>query len=803
MRLNLLSATCGIIVVAAATANAGTVGKLGDPSKWDVKGVTTLSPESVKRTLAFDFESLWASHPQASLAEFPDLLERRAVELFRHAGFPNARILVQVDEDTEHVEIIVHEGRRCVGNKIIVSGVNDSLAAIIETRLTSRYQETRGAHPQLDNRSGVLEWIGPEGEEVEAEKPLWKQGEPAPCDEITLKRIRSRVQESFEEVGFRAAQFKCRVVPRNGRADLKVEASSLGPPALVKEIEIVGNQLNSRDAILRYLKITPGVTFTGERRQQLLRALWESGRFATHRVTADPFDSGVKLKISVVEAPGVPPLSQRLTREAIGLLKCREWLTLGAGRSRDIVIAGKHREARFECILSNRGVLLTWSRQPDPAAAPDYALSFADDGIGLYEVVNGRKLCIKQLNLQLKLTTKLLIHAENPDRPFKISLGAGISSRKAAETTSSLVVRSSVAPVYYTVLATRDGGTAQWYRNILTLPVRNGLMVVNAETGELLAYQLYDKADNVFATAASVADRFEDRRNQLLAITANHENHYDPAAPISSIARFACTSSMPKALVDVAGGQHDQLQKITAALATLGLLVDHGVLDALDKSVVEGRRNSDAKDGLSIPSSGQKISKMQSIARVSVGLADHLFPRDSWPWTVWRETGFMLGGRTKYTASELKRVLASDDSGPLAHWLLTELFTRIKRDQLAVAIAAQGTQKLSRPKFHADCELLLGKTLDRLVPVVHWIGGLNERDRALLADLLSVEAQVLDQIANAVRDSSAEEAPAALLLVFDQLWINRWRELAKSRMSKIVSEKGPQVLAAKKKPLKL
>ncbi|MFV1965028.1 MAG: POTRA domain-containing protein, partial [Pirellulaceae bacterium] len=275
--------------------------------------------------------------------------------------------------------------------------------------------------------------------------------------------------------------------------------ASLGPPVIVEEIEIVGNRSHSTKAILDYLKVTPGVTFTAGLRRQLLRSLWDSGRFAGHRITADPLDSGVKLRITIVEAPGVPPLTEPMTR----------------------------------------------------------------------------------------------------------------------------------------------------------------------------------------------------------------------------------------------------------------------------------------------------------------GLADHLFPRGSWAWTVWREVCFTLNGKGTYTGSELKRVLASDNSKPLAHWLLTELCSSINSDELAAAIAARGTQRLSRAKFHSDYEVLLGKTLVRLVPAVRWIGGLTEEECALLADLLSVEPQTLDRVAGAVCDASPEDALEILLDLFDQLWVNRWREVAKMRMARIVSEKGSGVLPSRDKKEKL
>jgi hypothetical protein len=74
------------------------------------------------------------------------------------------------------------------------------------------------------------------------------------------------------------------------------------------------------------------------------------------------------------------------------------------------------------------------------------------------------------------------------------------------------------------------------------------------------------------------------------------------------------------------------------------------------------------------------------------------------------------------------------------------------------------------------------------LPVARRIGGLSDEERRSLADLLSVERELLDDVSIVVARTSTEDPPKALLDVLDALWVNQWRKAAESRLSQIVSQ---------------
>ena len=157
---------------------------------------------------------------------------------------------------------------------------------------------------------------------------------------------------------------------------------------------------------------------------------------------------------------------------------------------------------------------------------------------------------------------------------------------------------------------------------------------------------------------------------------------------------------------------------MAAMLRAFRSLVDAGLLSPVDKACVDDTGQADS-DSFSIPGPPPKPGEGTNYVRDTIGLADDVFARNSWPWTVWREAAFAISGHPKHLDNELRRLLASEDLGPLGHWVLAELAAYAKNDGWAVAIAQIGATQLDLPGFRGDTEVLLGKALPHLVPAIH------------------------------------------------------------------------------------
>lgn len=778
------------------------VGDAGNPDNWEIRGVASFEPDSVRRALRFDYPTLVGAHPRAPLAELPTILQTRCTEGYRHVGFPNAQVRVAYDQKAERISIAVDEGVRCRANDIVVTGVSRDVARRVSKRLSGDHRDVDGADPEFGPHGSVLRWIGPDGNDIQSEESPWKKGKPATFDKVAMKGFYSRAASSFEAAGYYQTQFTCDLTPRGALADLIINVSDLGPTAIVREIDVVGNQRNSDSDVIRQADIKPGVLFSTALRKRVSHDLWASGRFATQRIFVEPAVGGVNLKIAVIEAPRVPRLSEPLSREAHALLKCRQWLVSGAGKDRDVLFMHFHDGTFYEWVVSQAGMLLS-SRPLDApleqviAAPPEYALSLSSEGVGIYETARQRKLILKHPQLMLNLLTRLHLDPATPEYPFRFSFGFDPSASHTQAGNGHgvpVTLRSAAAPAFFVSLASFSTGAAQWEGRVMTLPIRDGFIRVDEDTGELLKCELGNGSTSIVTTDGA----FDARRKQLRQATTGHHDHFSAIAPVSSVASFFSTSSLTLTIAYVHGATRDDLATLARHGRTANALIAAGLLRPIDEAVTRDVAHN-KKDNFSIPWSEQNPDYMTVLTYVSIGAADYLFARNSWPWTVWREMGFAFAGEQDQMDGELRRLLDSDELGPLGHWLIAELLALWDRDAWAAWVAHKGKTRLDLGGFRGDTEALLSEVWPRFVPAIRWIAQLDEPTRRQFAQTLSIDVEVVEQLVEAIQDSADDEVQLPFLAALDRLWITRWRDLAKARMEKIVSERGPAALEAQRR----
>ena len=778
----------GIVAFFSTAVFAQTNGPLGDPANWHLRGLTELSPELVKKYLSRDFEILLVSHPRGPRGALPEVLETRALELFRANGFPEAKVTARIDGTSRQIEILVDEGPRCVANNIVVEGADDELAKKIQARLSQQATRQSSVESDAEVRTEMLQWNFPKAESSkEEDKSLWHKGEPISWGRNAMERIRTRVERVIAENGYLTPKFECQIEPEGGIADLVIHVSDLGARAMIQEIRVDGNQRDSTEQLLRYLNVKQGDPIAEQQRVQMEQALWESGRFEKYKILVQPDDDGVTLVISVKDAKGIPGLFEPLSREQKTVLKAVDWMLAEEDCLRDLVVNYETTTWKGEFVLSQKGTLVDIARQTSGSDEEFHVTAFAaDHGIQFYDVTTQRKLAIPDFSTDVTVQLMCGLDWSDPEAPFRTVFGLGFEHTPAASLQSDVPVSFDVTiePVFLLTLLEMRAAAVKWDDDRLQISTSNGgLLVIHEQSGEFV-YRYQKGDDQTHVRAAE--NYFDDRFQQFVEETDSYDECFDASAPVNSVARFVRGLSRPHELSEVASVDFFEI---------VDKLCSDEVLRIMDEWVVQARDMSKQREGeqLVFESSLPQENFTQVIARNLVGQADELFPRNSWCWSVFREINFQLAGSGNVTNQELRFVLQNQNTGPVACWAVSELLLVARQPRLAVAVAQMGRQRMNSIAFRTDCEALFGKQLYRLLPVFGSFSRLDATQRQAVAEMLSMNPDLLESMANLfsqlvpVRAADGEQTADSTLDRMEQLWETQLERMVGVRLSAISS----------------
>jgi hypothetical protein len=160
-------------------------------------------------------------------------------------------------------------------------------------------------------------------------------------------------------------------------------------------------------------------------------------------------------------------------------------------------------------------------------------------------------------------------------------------------------------------------------------------------------------------------------------------------------------------------------------------------------------------------------------ARAALPWGDVLFPSNSWPATLWRESCLVLAGKPQYAMRELDRLYRSPETGPLCA-LATASLVGFINDDAAKAFAKHGLQRLSVADFRNDYEPLL--TDEAVVGAVsqhllEWLRTLDDEERAALGRVLLTKHSDEFIEATCILSVEPDQSAADLLPpVLDRVW---------------------------------
>jgi hypothetical protein len=299
------------------------------------------------------------------------------------------------------------------------------------------------------------------------------------------------------------------------------------------------------------------------------------------------------------------------------------------------------------------------------------------------------------------------------------------------------------------------------------------------------------------APVSFAAGAFARERDFVLAASNDAPNLFRSEAPISSLVRGLCDERVLNLLLDYTSRKNDSPDDKdkfdVSRLRLLRKLAERDVLRPLDELF---RGNPEKKeDNFKVPMEiGDPAGQQQWIGHLAVayGLpaAEVLFPRDSWPWALSRETVLTLAGRPSYLGAELNRMYASPETGPLS-CLATAWLLKLGRMPHAEIYAMRGLAELDSDDFLRDCQPLtnpnaaVGKCLRQCAVVLK---ALDDEETVQLAENLKEDGAILEAAARELRRDREAPLEEAIPRALTAAWSAGLRERVKTALESYLPE---------------
>jgi ankyrin repeat protein len=775
------------------------VGEAGDPDRLIFEGLKTFTSEQIRRALAVKPGYLLVAHPQANLRAFLTELSNRVQAGYQAAGFPNALAEVSYDPKTIKVLVKVTEGPRFKAGKIEVVGAKASSAAALIRWFTtaaerSPYEQTvktvtsttplkqreEGDAWDIAATASVTSHSHPglnlPGKTQRPDAPMWITGDPANFSAAWTIEAQQQVETCLAEQGFFFPKVKVEIQrdPLSGIASLLITLTSEGPPGVIGAIHVSGMQRHSADEIIRFLQLREGMPLSAERLTTARRSLLDSGRFwdaeiAPERTGVAPVSNPrVDLQIALKEQPGVPPLSEPLSPVQQALMRMCEWLEQFPSRDEDIQMtlnrpAGLPFDVDF--IVSPKHGLLINNAKLQVGSPMSAGVLVSEESVQLCAWDSGSKLAVPRES-GAKFFLHLLPDKSGGTNRFSLTAGAGLTGTTSSPSTNAgphwLEFDIQLSRAAFLDLPTRQGYAGRLEGGQLLLSNDAFSLRAEANTGRLLEL-------NVGTNQSSINLRFgvpvwTQASRDFTRRAAPLTNTYAPGRRIASFLTFAATEAARWRLMSETNSNASPEQR-TRALAAVRKLLNPEFLPPLDRFFGGNETNA-----FIVPSDelDQKMA-LNSVATIFGGFAfqisGDLFPKYSWPWTVARESAFVLLSQGRYTDVELERLYGSDDTGPIGCLMIARLL-RTLESPTSSKFAVQGLVRLHREDFLKDCDLFLrgdsglARTFAKLAEVLRTLP--EDELAALVAVLPETEASLLRESAAALR-AHPDGLPAAVL----------------------------------------
>ncbi|MGH7194446.1 MAG: hypothetical protein ACREJM_13075, partial [Candidatus Saccharimonadales bacterium] len=248
-----------IATAALADAEVQRVGTLGAPGKLVVEGANAFSSGGIREALFNELDVIVACDPDAPLTELTTVIAEKTAAGYRDEGFRDVAASVAAADGK--LVLTIEEGERFTNGEIAISGNGEIDAEKIITALTRPNTTELKPHPQ------------------------WRPTEPASFAPETATRLTRTALTAANDQGYYRAKLKATVEPDRStrQATLRLDISDEGPLSTLGDVEMSGNERNSREAVIAYLGFDASSRLIPTLREQIKRRLLASGRFTQVR----------------------------------------------------------------------------------------------------------------------------------------------------------------------------------------------------------------------------------------------------------------------------------------------------------------------------------------------------------------------------------------------------------------------------------------------------------------------------------------------------------------------------------------
>ncbi len=758
------------------------VGLLGDTTKIKFSGQQQLSPEILRKALAFDLEYQSAARPSASLATFLETLQERLQQGLLHSGFLQGTAKATFDAKANAVHVQITEGPRYKNAGLQITRTKKIDAELLERTLLAPVIPSLWKY-QFDEIALDLP------REFDSSTSDWELGKIISADSKTLLELKQRVLKALLNQGYPHAKFKIDVVPTDQQtAEFVITFEEEGPKGVIEDIAVKGLDRHSEDQILKYFELSHGMPVNAEVLDSLHEKLRNSCRFWKYQVAVRVFDSkrdrysttprGLLLSITLSEYHSVQPLGKPLSETEEVMKRCANWLeNYTQQQSTDMgdLVIEKHQtqisndwmDCGFRLIISpNQGTLF---HATFPTSwAIHHSFLFSRGELCLFSHNKSEKWTLASHSFVPTVSIKCL-PGDLEDHEYQNSLKLGYGMKQDRSNTQPTIKwEIECEPVAMINLLYRHGAKHEFQGDELCIASRGIKFRIDRNTGELRQVSLTspDISPQEWGSITFRKNAFMTENNGLHTKTSKFAERYNPKLPLTSFTQFALDQLLAQPFVKEIDTWRIPLQ--TTRNATKTGFLDAMLSDFLTISPFSVSRNNSFILPKMESGDADDDDFSQFIVHLMPFLADYLFPHGSWPWTLTRELGFCYRsgpevGSTEKRARELHRITRNEHTGVLGN-LITLLFAKTFLAKIpAEQIMTMKKRDVNEAAFLQDVRLLVkGDTGSALVAhkLVDTLSNLPESDLAALGDDLPTSWHTALTALKQRRETHPNETPA-------------------------------------------
>lgn len=801
-----VEASAGLLRRIEPIALEPAVGDYGDLARLAFVGNLTFTAATIRAGLLQDADFLIASHPLAPRGAYLEALRKKVLTGYQNEGFPEAQVSARLDQHAATIVVQVSEGRRYMRGGIRVTGAKAIPPTALVQRLSNSYPPSESIadlFPSMDPKDpNSRTAVDRSGRESPYEAPVWKKGEPAPFAKGSLDDLSGKIAALFPEFGYFFPKLDVMVVPiaSKGTAELDIEIRDAGAQGIVKEIEIVGNEKNSREQVLQYLGLKPGMRINRELLTKTEMMLLRAGRFSAYKVSLELTETHppqVKLKIDLTEFKGAPPLFTEFSPEEKALLRMCASLGDPALRKEDfrllIHLTEKSPES-FEILLSEHGGMVLFRVGETGERGIRHAAVFSSKVSALVSPALERKLVAPAGEAQRWLSMSYELGPDQVKSSIKIQWG--VSGKRFAPThgeTAGFRFSARALPVACEAKLREKGTRISSERGILTVLSETDRIRMDAASGRLLEWSVLEPKDKFEFRFDRQAGAFEQAWQTLEQFTSSHPNLRNPERPVSTLLTYALEAALDDHFLAAILLKKLPLEARPRVAAAAHSLLSEHIFAPLDDIVSQLGTPGEFEIPLEAPESVEVAQKMAGsfLAALIFKYTHEFFPPRSWPWTVLHEAVFVTGQQDKYTGLELERLYNSEETGPLGFLTIAELLKHMG-SQMAKSFAEKGLTRLSAAEFRSDVRLLADGNTPLARTIQNLAAGLRELPQeeveAVTTTLPPIAAAMLRQTVMLLRQGQGKPLSEVLAPVLDLFWDLQLRDRVQARLGRVLNQ---------------